>query len=199
MFFAHALWLSNIIDLCVTDTQHMLCDLISCGFKLQAKYFSANHLCVPLAACAMACLVITVFAVAILTMLLCGLQGDRHAHTHTHVHTQTLSPRRPPRWFDVTWSLFSCRQAAPCLSLEGRNLVKLVAKVNFWDLYNVITTADMMSVGIAFIIISRKVWWDHRMRRYSWHNSNKTQKYVFKIMFLKYVWLFMAQKQFSIL
>lgn len=49
-FLALALWLPNIIDLCVTDTQHALCNLISCDFKLQAKYFSANHLRVHLAA-----------------------------------------------------------------------------------------------------------------------------------------------------
>lgn len=96
-FFVHALWLSNIIDLCATDTQHVLCNLISCDFKLQAKYFSANHLRVHLAACAMACLVINVVVVAMLTMLLSGLQGDRHAHTHIHtyIHKHCLQEDLP--------------------------------------------------------------------------------------------------------
>lgn len=75
----------------------MLCDLISCDFKLQAKYFSANHLRVRLAACATACLVITVFVVAMLTMLLSGLQGDRHALTHIHayIHKHRLQEDLP--------------------------------------------------------------------------------------------------------
>lgn len=81
----------------MTDTQHMLCDLISCDFKLQAKYFSANHLCVHLAARAMACLAINVFVVAMLTMLLSGLQGDRHVHTyiHAYIHKHCLQEDLP--------------------------------------------------------------------------------------------------------